>query len=218
MKGMVDFFFEFINIPNIAKNPSKFIEVRGEEHVWKALEDKKGLILVLPHFGNWELMGVAAADKGIPIHAIGKPVKNPFIYNYIKKLRGATGLKSIDREGAVKKTIQLLQKNQVVAVLLDAHAKSGFVNVDFFGRQAATFRFPAMLALKYGTPVIPTFYFREQKKKSVLMFGAPFPLIQTGDFQADLIANTQQYVAALEQEIRKRPEDWTLWMHNRWRE
>ena len=218
MTGMVDFFFEVINIPKIAKNSGKFIETHGEEYVWKALEEKKGLILVLAHFGNWELMGVAAAAKGIPIHAIGKPVKNPFIYNYIKRLRGSTGLRNIDRKGAVKKTIQLLKENQVVAVLLDAHAKSGFVNVDFFGRQAATFRFPAMLALKYGTPIIPTFYYRERDKRSILAFGEPFPLIQTGDFQADLTANTQQYVATLEHEIRKRPSDWTLWGHNRWRQ
>ena len=44
-----------------------------------------------------------------------------------------------------------------------------------------------------------------------------FPTIDTGDYEADLFANTQQYAKWLEGEIRKQPNDW-LWMHRRWRD
>ena len=218
MGGMVKVIFEFIRIPLIAKNPEKYIEVQGEGHVWDALKKKKGLVLAVSHFGNWELMGVAAAAKGFPIHAIGKPVKNPFVYDLIKRLRGATGLRSIDKKGAIKNTVQLLKNNQIVAMLIDEHVKKGEVWVNFFGRKAATSSLPAMLSLKYNAPVIPTFYYRGRgNERSILFFGEPFSLIRTEDLQSDLTANTQQYVSRLEQEIRKRPGDWTLWMHNRWR-
>ncbi len=56
------------------------------------------------------------------------------------------------------------------------------------------------------------------KKRSVLFFGKPFVLVKTGHYEADIQANTQQYVNSLQAEIIKRPGDWTLWMHNRWRE
>ncbi len=217
MQGMVKVVFEFLRIPVIARNPEKHIEIRGEENVWDALKAGKGVILVVSHFGNWELMAVAAAARGIPIHAVGKPVKNPFIYDFIKRFRGATGLKSIDQKGAVGKMVQLLRKNKVVAVLIDEHAKKGEVWVDFLGRKAATSGLPAALSLKYDTPVISTFYFREEKTRSVLLFQKPFDLIKTGNFREDLAANTQQYAHCLEEQIQRRPEDWTLWMHNRWR-
>ncbi len=217
MQGMIKVIFEFLRIPTIALKPEKYIEVQGEENVWAALEKKKGLVLIVSHFGNWELMGVAAAAKGFPIYAIGKPVKNPFVYAFIKRWRGATGLQSIDQKGAIKKTIQLLKENKIIAMLIDEHVKKGEVWVDFLGRQAATSALPAMLSLKYGVPAIPTFFYRKTTGRSVLFFGKPFDSIETGHFQADLMVNTQQYVRRLEQEIRKCPGDWTLWMHNRWR-
>lgn len=217
MQGMVKVIFEFLSIPKIAKNPEKYIETRGAENVWRALEQKKGVVLAVSHFGNWELMAVAAGAAGLPIHAIGKPTKNPLVYSFIKRLRGATGLRSIDQRGAIRKTIQLLKQNQVVAMLVDENVKQGTVLVDFFRRKTAASSLPAMLGLKYGAPVIPTFYYREETGRSVLSFGEPFKLISTGHLQKDLAANTQQYITCLEEQIKKRPGDWTLWMHNRWK-
>jgi Kdo2-lipid IVA lauroyltransferase/acyltransferase len=219
MQNIVRIIFEFMRIPLLAKNPEDFIEMRGTEHVWDALKQNKGVIWVVGHFGNWELAGIASAAHGFPMHAIGKTYKNPLINQFIRKLRGMTGLQTIDQTGAVRKTIQLLKENQVVAMLVDEHAKGqGAVWVDFFGRKAATSALPAMLALKYRTPVIALFYYRETDKRSVMVFDSPFPLIETGDYDADILANTQQYMKRLEDELRKRPADWTLWMHNRWRE
>jgi KDO2-lipid IV(A) lauroyltransferase len=73
-----------------------------------------------------------------------------------------------------------------------------------------------MLALKYDYPVLPAFFYRDESGVSKIKYGPIFPLIRTGDLQADLLANTQQYVAKIEEEIRKRPGDW-LWAHRRWR-
>ncbi len=217
MQSLVKVIFEFIRIPTIAKNPGEYIEIEGETNTWDALKEGRGLILAVSHFGNWELSGVAASAKGLPLHAIGKSHKNPFITNFIKQLRGLTGLKTVDQHGAVRKSIELLKQNQIIAMLIDEHAKKGGVWVDFFGQKAATSALPAMLALKYRTPVIPVFFYRESKKKSKLVFGKPFNLIETGNYDADIQSNTTQYMLRLQEELIKRPGDWTLWMHNRWR-
>lgn len=217
MQNMVKVIFEFIRLPIISKRPSAYIEIKGEENVWKALSERKGVILVVSHFGNWELAGIAAAAKGIPLHAVGKPNKNAFVDRYIKHLRGLTGLKTIDKEGAVQKCVRLLKQNQVIATLIDEHAKKGAVWPDFFGRKAATSSLPAVLALKYGCAVVPAFFYREKNRKSRLVFGPAFPLKKTQDTKADILAITQNYMHYLQCEIMKRPQDWTLWMHNRWR-
>ncbi len=217
MQSMIKVIFEFIRIPAISKKPVDFIEIRGDEKVRQALQKGKGVLLAVSHFGNWELSGIAAAAAGLPLHAIGKPHKNPFVDAYIKRLRGLTGLKTIDQRGAVQQCIRLLKQNQVIAMLIDEHAKKGGVWVDLFGQKALTSALPAMLALKYDTPVIPAFFYRETGQKSRLVFGEPFLLKRTGDYQADVSANTQEYMHYLQKEIIKRPADWTLWMHNRWR-
>ncbi len=217
MQNLVKVAFEFVRIPKIAKRPDLAIELQHGERVRKALAQGKGLIVTVSHFGNWELMAISAANAGFPIHAIGRPVKNPHVYNYIKRLRGMTGLCSIDKAGAARETIKRIKQNQMIAILIDQHERQGGIWVDFFGRKAMTSTLVATLALKYGVPVIPTFFYREERERSVLDFGEPFPLIQTGDDEADIAANTQQYIRQIEEEIRKRPGDW-LWMHRRWRE
>lgn len=217
LQNMVKVIFEFIRLPKVAKKPQDYIEIEGERHVREALKEGHGVVLAVSHFGNWELAGIAAAAKGLPMNAIGKPNKNPFIDRYIKRLRGLTGLKTIDQQGAVQKCIRLLKENKIVAMLIDEHAKKGGVWVNLFGRKAATSGLPAAMAIKYKSPVIPAFFFREIGRKSRLVFGKPFELKQTGSFQTDILENTQQYVRHLQSQIMKRPADWTLWMHNRWR-
>lgn len=217
MQGMIKVIFEFIRIPMISKKTSDHIQVEGEANVWNALKKGKGAILLSSHFGNWELAGMAAAAKGLPMYAIGKPNKNIFIDKYIKKLRGLTGLKTIDKIGAVQKCMRLLKQNQIIAMLIDEHAKKGNVWVDLFGQKASTSALPAALALKYHVPVIPAVFYREKNKKPRLVFGMPFSLKATGDYQSDILSNTQAFMHHLQYEITKRPAEWTLWMHNRWR-
>lgn len=217
MQAMIKVIFEFIRIPMISKKITEYVEIEGEQNVWDALKKNKGVILTSSHFGNWELAGIAAAAKGLPMHAIGKPNKNTFLDKYIKQLRGLTGLKTIDKIGAVQKCVRLLKENRIIATLIDEHAKKGNVWVDLFGQKASTSALPAALALKYHSPVIPAFFYRETNKKSRLVFGKPFILKETGDFHKDLLSNTQTYMHYLQNEIMKRPADWTLWMHNRWR-
>jgi KDO2-lipid IV(A) lauroyltransferase len=217
MQNLVKVAFEFTHIPKMIQNQDVLWEIQGAEKVWKALERKKGLIVTVSHFGNWELMGLAAAKEGFPLHAVARPVKNPYVYAYIKRLRRLAGFHSIEKAGAARSVIKLLKHNQMVAILIDQHERQGGIWVDFFGRKASTTSLPALLALKYDVPVIPTFFYRGKPDFFVLSFGEPFPLIGTGNYESDLLANTQQYVRHIESEIRKRPGDW-LWMHRRWRE
>lgn len=215
-KNMVRVFVEFIRIPKTRKDPSRYFGTLHTERVWKALEGKKGLILIVSHYTNWELMAIATGIEGLPLHAIGRPVKNPFVYERIKKLRGETGLKSIDKMGAVREMLKLLRENQIICVLIDQHAGDHGIWIDFFGRECSTTPLPAMIALKKKCPVIPCFGIREPGGRFVVDFQEPFELIETGNYAADLTANTALYTKKIEEVIRKNPGDW-LWMHRRWK-
>ena len=215
------FAIEFIRIPKVVKAIKKYILIQNDRSVFKALEAKKGVVLIVSHFGNWEWMGVAAGarvkEKGATINAVARVLGNPFLYRYVvRKLRGATGLKTVDKKGAVREVIRLLDQNEIICVLIDQHERYVSVPVPYFGREAWTTSLPAFMALKKGAAVVPVFSFREKNKPTVVKLGEVFPVIQTGDYERDLIANTAQYMQAIEQVVRKRPGDW-LWMHARWR-
>ena len=215
------FAIEFIRIPKILKCLSKYIVIENDESVFDALKRKKGVVLIVSHFGNWEWMGVAAGarvkEKGAKINAVARVLGNLFLYHYaVDKLRGATGLKTIDKRGAARKAMELLERNEIVCILVDQHERYGSVPVPYFGRDAWTSALPAVLAMKKDTAVIPVFSFRKPGKPTLVKLGEPFPVIRTGDYERDLIENTKQYIQAIEAVVGEHPGDW-LWMHARWR-
>jgi KDO2-lipid IV(A) lauroyltransferase len=216
MQNLFKLAVEFIRTPETSAHPERHIEPPDVSAILEAVKQKGGFIAIVSHFGNWEWLAIPIQKYGLHVHAVGRPLKNPFLYRYIKKMREAANLSNIEKSGAVRSSLEVLKKHGILAVLVDQHESRGSVWVNFFGRKAATSTLPAMLALKYEYPVLPAFFYRDEKGRSKIRYGPLFPLIKTGHLQADLLANTQQYVAKIEEEVRKKPGDW-LWAHRRWR-
>jgi len=109
-----------------------------------------------------------------------------------------------------------LKNKELIGILLDqnTHRNAG-VFVDFFGPPACTNEGLALLALRTETPVIPLFCMREGDRFRV-EFGSALPLVRTGDKGRDIKINTRQYNRALEEIIRRYPEQW-FWVHQRWK-
>ncbi len=215
------FAIEFIRIPKIVRDLKKYIVIKNDDSVFNALKLNKGLILIVSHFGNWEWMGVSAGvrvqEKGTKINAVARAFGNPLLYRYaINNLRGATGLRTIDKKGAAREIMKHLDQNEIVCVLIDQHERYGSVPVPYFGRDAWTTSLPAVMALKREVPVIPVFSFRQIGKPTIIQLGEVFSVIKTGNYETDVIENTKQYFKSIEEVVRKRPGDW-LWMHARWR-
>jgi KDO2-lipid IV(A) lauroyltransferase len=209
---------EFFRIPKMKVDDYKrTVTVEGLEEALKILDRKKGGLLLVGHFGNWELMGFMSKVIGHPILVIAKPVKqNPRIDAWITEIRKKAGLEIIPPEMATRKVIKALSQNRVVGILIDQRAKrSQGVWVDFFGKKAPTTPGLAVLALKTGAPVVPVFMIRDGFKKHRLLIKEPLQLVNTGDFKKDVETNTQLFNQTLEAVIRQYPDQW-FWVHQRW--
>jgi lauroyl/myristoyl acyltransferase len=88
--------------------------------------------------------------------------------------------------------------------------------VDFLGFAASSSSGAAALALASRCPVILAVSVRQPDGRYRLIFHPPFELIDTGDRQHDLAANTQQYTRAIEAYVLAYPEQYN-WPHPRWR-
>ena len=51
--------------------------VVGTEHIRDAQKKGKGIILALPHVGNWEAAGAKAQELGIPVLAVAERLPQP---------------------------------------------------------------------------------------------------------------------------------------------
>jgi KDO2-lipid IV(A) lauroyltransferase len=209
---------EFFRIPRMDMGTFKRrVKMEGLAEALALLEKKKGALLLISHFGNWEMMGLMSKVIGNPIMVLAKPMKkNQWVDQFITKIRNASGLEVISTANASRKVMKALSQNRVVGILIDQRAKrSEGIWADFFGRKAPTTPGLAVLAMKTGAPVLPVFMIRNGFQKHRLIVKEPLELIHTGDIKKDVEANTQLFNHTLESMIREYPDQW-FWVHRRW--
>ena len=137
---------------------------------------------------------------------------NKFVHQH----RGKAGYIALNRDRSVREALNCLDRNELLGILADIDTKTKGVFVQFFNRSAYTPYGPIAIALKTGTPILPMFIIRQADNKHRLVVKPPMILHETGDYQLDLVTNTQYFTEIIESYIRRYPEQW-IWMHDRWK-
>jgi Kdo2-lipid IVA lauroyltransferase/acyltransferase len=194
------------------------VNVLGEDNLRSALNRGKGVIGLTGHIGNWELMAYRVAQKGYPFSVIAAPIEPKQVNDMIIGLRAAMGVKTIlrTRPGAAKELIRAFRENRILGILIDQDTDVESAFVDFMGKPAWTPTAAASMAIKFGAPVVFGHIKRGSDDRHTLFIEGPLDLINTGDTEKDIIANTAMFTKKLEDCIHKDPEQW-VWMHRRWR-
>ena len=193
-------------------------EIVGAEHI-EALAARGGpAVLFTGHIGNWEVLPLATARKGVPFATVYRASDNKEIDALILELRRTSvgANEKLFPKGAkgARQTLVHLRQKGFVGLLPDQKMNDG-IPAEFFGHLAMTAAAPAALALKIGCPVFPAYAERIAPCRFRLTYEAPLPLPNTGDRAADVAALTQTVNDRLEAWIRAKPESW-LWLHRRW--
>ncbi|HUL36296.1 MAG TPA: lysophospholipid acyltransferase family protein [Thermodesulfobacteriota bacterium] len=209
---------EFFRIPRMdVETFKKRVKIEGLEEALGLFKKRKGMLLLLSHFGNWEMMGIMSKLIGDSIMVIAKPMKkNQRVDQFINGIRHSTGLEVVSSIKSSRTVMKALARNRVVGILIDQRAKrSEGIWADFFGKEAPTTPALAVLAMKTGAPVVPVFMVRNGFGAHRLIIQEPLALVHTGDIKKDVEANTQLFNYKLESMIRRYPDQW-FWVHRRW--
>ena len=209
---------EFLRFPTLTfDNIWEEVTVEGKEHLIHALNQGKGAIVFLPHFGNWELLalvyGALIPDRA---KAIAFPLKNRYLNALVSQYRERLGLKLITRRQAVRETLRALRENFAIGFFADQNAGREGVFVDFFGKPASAVRGPATFALKTGAPLLLSMDIRQPDGRHHVIITPEIDLELSGDLEQDVQTNTARILKILETYIRQYPDQW-LWTHNRWK-
>ncbi|MCX7816205.1 MAG: lysophospholipid acyltransferase family protein [Syntrophales bacterium] len=209
---------DFFSIPAITKeNLHNWVDFEGLEHVDKALEQGHGVLSLVAHFGNWELMTAAFPLTKVPLEIVYRPLDNSFLEDLFRTVRTLHGNNLIVNRGSGKIITRLLMKNRVIGILSDQNVSvQEGVFVDFFGRPACTSVGLAVLAMRTGSPVLPAFMPRMSDGRYRFILLEPVEIDNTGDYERDIFTNTQRFAKIIENMIRKYPEQW-FWLHQRWK-
>ncbi|MCY4489359.1 MAG: lysophospholipid acyltransferase family protein [Deltaproteobacteria bacterium] len=189
------------------------IEINGEEHLRAALARNKGVLALSAHFGNFPMIGPRLAAQGYDFSVVLKLAQEERFaalqHEYVTRT-GAKVIPARPRRESVPRIIQALRRNGIVLVLPDEFRTAG-VEVDFLGHRAPAPKGPVTIAQRTGAAVVPLFMVRGRDNRLTLHVKPEIRFVNTGDREADLRTNARLFVQAIEDMVRRHPDQWS-WM------
>ena len=178
----------------------------------------RGVIIVSPHLGNWEVLVFGWATYDSPMSYLARPLDNPKIEKLTVDLRTKFGNRPINKTNSAMTAARVLRHEGLLGILADvnAHPKEG-VFVPFFGVPASTSAGVAIIAMRTNSAIVPMAAVWDDEKQHYIGKHGPmiFPA-DTGDRQRDILETTAAFTAEVEKLIRQHPDQW-LWIHKRWK-
>lgn len=208
---------ELLRAPDLTRDYlERHVRIEGRERLRERLDRGEGLIFLTAHFGNWEMLNLAAGILGYPMVALARVQKHPRSDAYLNSLRTSQGTQIILKGMSVREILRALRAGKIVGILSDQDGGRQGTFVDFFGRRSSSPSGVATFAIKTGSPIYPVFIFREGLDGHRVEVEGPLSAPETAD-QAEAQRHIlQEFAAMLESRIRRSPGQW-LWAHRRWK-
>ncbi len=185
-----------------------------------ALAEKRGLIVMTPHLGCFEICAQAIAERfttpEAPITVLYRPARQAALRDVMAGSRERPGLATAPASLAgVRQMIRGLRRGEVVGLLPDQVPPDGLgVWAPFFGRPAYTMTLAARLQQQTGAAVVLLFGERLPGGQGFVVHVLPAPAIARDAAAEDAAAVVN---AAMESLIRRAPGQY-LWGYHRFKQ
>jgi KDO2-lipid IV(A) lauroyltransferase len=189
------------------------VRITNIEYFNEVLQKGKGGILVTAHLGNWEMGGTVLPMLGFPLSVVALAHEDPRVNALFNAQREAFGAMVVQTNVAVRRVVEHLHKNRLVAILADKDFGNRGIVMDFLGHKTMIPKGAAFFSLKTGVPMIPAFFLRADDDHFEIKVYPPIepPHLQDGKITDQMaIDYIQKYLTIIEDEIRKNPSQWLL--------
>ncbi len=182
----------------------------------KAIADEgKGVVIMVPHSGNWYMAAWAMAQCGVPLFAVAAKQRNPYVDAWMKRQYG-DGLEVVQR-GSVRVMAEIkgrLMQGRCFAILPDLRVPAKDVEVPFLNGIANVSHGGASFATAAGAPIVVAVMRRESGMHVFDHLGTLRPDAAISR-KEDAIRLTREAMALIDAAIKKSPEHW-FWYNKRW--
>lgn len=197
------------------KNLEKHIICENPEYAQSLIDKGQGVIFFCGHQSNWEVLFLDGTQR-MPGVAIGRPIKNPFLYDWVIRIRERFGGKIVSPQNALKEGLRALKQGKFLGIVGDQGMPGSGFSSNFLGTKAWTSPAPALLAYKTNSPVIVATTERKNGRYHIRYSDPIWPdLSENLEDQVPKIMEKTLEIFA--ESIKETPEQW-LWQHNRWKQ
>jgi phosphatidylinositol dimannoside acyltransferase len=215
MQSYARYWLEIFRFPRMSQDRlvSGTIEVGHVEEFLKKLADGRGVIVPLPHMGNWDQAGAWVIGRGPgSFTTVMERLEPASVYDQFIAFREGIGMEVLSATGGPHPfgvLAQRLRAGKLVVLLCDRDVTGGGIEVDFFGEKALMMGGSAALAVQTGAALMPATLWFEGDRWGVHIH-EEIPVPETGDRRQKAAAMTQEIARVFEQGIREHPADWHM--------
>jgi Kdo2-lipid IVA lauroyltransferase/acyltransferase len=207
---------EFISLKRDKKRLSSYFYFENGEDVLELLKKNQGIVFLSAHQANWEIPFLAITSLHFQGIAIGRPIKNKFLYKWVLSVRESVGGKIVSPKNAIKEGVKALNEGKFMGIVGDQAFPEGQYTYPLFGTPAWTSTTPALLAYRTNSPIVVVKTRREGVKYAISSSPPLWPDC-TKSLKDEIPRLMDQAMNHLEKSIEKTPSEW-LWQHDRWKQ
>lgn len=188
------------------------IRIEGQANLDAVRKLNQGLVCVLAHYGNWELLGAYYAKvHHEAINVVGNELYDKKLDQLLNQIRERAGLKILNRGNALKASLTAIKQKEVLAIMADYDGGGETVQLPFF---ESTIKFPTAplyFAYRSGAPVLPIFVMRQPDDTHCVYIEKPLTIGKEKDISTDFHNFITEFVDLIETYISRAPTQW-VWM------
>ena len=188
--------------------------VEDEDRLRAAIAAGRGVVVALPHSGNWDHGGAWLVRTGVPFTTVVERLRPESLFRRFVAFRESIGMEVLPLTGGAEVFATLarrLRAGRVLCLVADRDLTATGVAVDFFGAQARMPAGPAALALATGAALLPvTMWYAEDGRGWRARIHPEVGPPAHGDRKARVAAMTQGLADAFAEGIAAHPADWHM--------
>lgn len=214
MRSYLRYWMESFRLP--AWSPERVktgFEAEGIHHLTDGIASDRGVILGLPHLGNWDLAGAWVTTKlETPFTTVAERLDPESLYDRFVAYREGLGMEVLPHSGgtAFGTLARRLRDGGLVCLVADRDLSASGVEVKFFGDTARMPAGPALLAQQTGALLLPVTLWYDDSPVMRGRVHPPIEVPETGTKAEKTSVMTQALADAFATGIADHPEDWHM--------
>ena len=222
MASYMRYWCDTFRFPNWDKERiNSTVTVTREELLLEGIKSGRGVIVALPHAGNWDHAGAYFCLKGIHLVTVAERLKPERLFLEFLRYRQAMGMEVLALDSRSIATLaQRLREGHLVALVADRDLSKSGIDVNFFGATARMPAGPAVLALKTNAIFLTAFVNYTDKGIHITFDEIEIPI--QGSQEEKISQLVQKSADKFAEGISKFPQDWhmlqRIWIDKDFRE
>ena len=186
-----------------------------KDKLQELVDEGNGVVIMVPHSGNWYMAAWSMAKYGLPLFALAAPQRNPKIDAWMKRQYGDIEVLDRSEKSTLARIKDKLKSGRAFAILPDLRVPTPDVDVEFLNGRANVSHAGAMFAVRCGCPIVVAAMHRENGRHVFNHLATLRPDPNAKDAKEESMRLTREAMTLINEEVKKRPGDW-YWYNKRW--